>query len=184
LLAQTIDAAALRRPGKARILSVACGHLREVELSRAVADGSIDRFFAIDQDEHSVNRVAVDYGSVGIQPITGSVRDILRGRIHLDDLDLVYAAGLYDYLPPKVAAALTRRMFSMLRSGGVLLAANFVPGIRDAGYLESFADWRLLYRDESDMRALAASVSTTTVAEQRLYHGPYENIVILEMTKA
>src|SRR5262249_18730203 len=77
LIAQTIDRVASR--GSARVLAIAAGHLREVELSSAVQQGHLDEFIAIDQDPASLAVVARDYARFGVRTIEGSVRQILAG---------------------------------------------------------------------------------------------------------
>ena len=48
------------------ILSVACGHLREAELSGAVANSALGRFVAVDQDRDSVQFVADRWAANGV----------------------------------------------------------------------------------------------------------------------
>ncbi len=84
----------------------------------------------------------------------GSVRDLLTGNLQYANFDLVYAAGLFDYLTEKVARALVARMVTFLKRGGTLLIANFASGLTDAGYMEAFMDWRLTYRTRDQMRSL------------------------------
>src|SRR6202050_5574914 len=56
LIAGLIDQAASGK--QARVLAVAAGHLREVELSSAVQNGQLEEFVALDQDEASLALVA------------------------------------------------------------------------------------------------------------------------------
>lgn len=107
LLAGLIDEVALERP-MPRVLSVACGHLREAELSAAVGSGDIGAFDALDQDAESIALVEREHSIRNVRAIRGSVRTILQGKPPLRDYDLVYAAGLYDYLDADVSARLTK----------------------------------------------------------------------------
>jgi len=72
LIAGLIDQVARRNT--ARVLAVAAGHLREVELSNAVQTGKIEEVVAFDQDEASLAAVTRDYAHLGVQTIPGSVR--------------------------------------------------------------------------------------------------------------
>jgi len=182
LLASLIDQTAARRKG-ASVLAVAAGHLREVELSNAVREGELASFVAFDQDKDSLALIARNYAAMGVTTKHGSVRHILARKAELGQHDLVYAAGLYDYLPENVAIALTRRLFEMTRPGGTLLIPNFVTGALDAGYLESFMDWRLIYRDEREMRELAAALPFEQVANVEVFNDPGDTIVFLQVTK-
>src|SRR5262245_2426259 len=104
LIANLIDRTAAR--GGARVLALAAGHLREVELSNAVGAGAIQDFVALDQDEASIAVIARDYAHLGVRTIEGSVRQILAGKVNPGQFDFVYAAGLFDYLSHPVASAL------------------------------------------------------------------------------
>lgn len=182
LIAGLIDRVAGR--GAARVLAIAAGHLREVELSSAIQAGKLDEFVAFDQDEASLGVVARDYGHLGIQATAGSVRQILAGKAKLGQYDLVYAAGLFDYLSSPVAAALTCRMFEMTRPGGLMLVPNFLTGIRDSGYMEAFMDWHLIYRNHYDMMALAAALPRNSVADCEVFDDHDDAITCLLVSKA
>lgn len=114
----------------------------------------------------------------------GSVRQILSGKAKLGHYDFVYAAGLFDYLSTPVAAALTRRMFEMTRPGGVMLIPNFLTGVRDAGYMEAFMDWHLVYRNHADMRELAATLPSNELADCQIFDDDSGAIVFLQVSKA
>jgi extracellular factor (EF) 3-hydroxypalmitic acid methyl ester biosynthesis protein len=182
LIASLIDRVADQ--GGSRVLAIAAGHLREVELSRAVGAGKIEEFIAFDQDEASLSVVSRDYAALGVQTIPGSVRQILAGKVRLGQYDFVYAAGLFDYLSTQVAVAFTRRMFEMTRPGGLLLIPNFLTNLRDTGYMEAFMDWHLIYRDHDDMRALAATLPQGAVASTEIFGDPDDAITFLLVNKA
>lgn len=181
VIAETIDRMVER--GGRSVLAIAAGHLREAELSAAVQARKLEEFVAFDQDEASLSVVDREYIRLGVRTINGSVRQILAGKVHLGQYDFVYAAGLYDYLSAPVAAGLTRRIFDMTRPGGTLLIPNFLDGVRDTGYMESFMDWRLIYRNEDDMHALAATLPQNEVASYRVFDDAYGAITYLAVEK-
>ena len=182
LLARLIDAAATN--GGGGVFALAAGHLREVEISDAVRTGRVQEFVAVDQDEASLAVVARDYARFGVQAQKGSVRQILARRTDASEFDLVYAAGLFDYLAAPVAAALACRMFEMTRPGGTMLIPNFLPSAPDRGYMESFMNWHLIYRDHADMRSLVDALPPTAVADFNIFDDDDETIVFLQVTKA
>jgi len=182
LIAELIDREASR--GARSVLAIAAGHLREVELSAAVQAGRLEEFVAFDQDEASLAVVARDYSDLGIRAMNGSVRQILSGKVTLPQYDFVYAAGLFDYLAGPVAATLTRRMFDMTRPGGLMLIPNFLAGVRDTGYMESFMDWHLIYRNHADMQALAAALPPDAGADCQIFDDNDEAITYLLVSKA
>lgn len=171
ILAGKIDDAALRRD-RPRILAVASGHLREAELSVALKEGRIGRLLAVDQDATSLAVVDSYRTSISkvIETSPNTVRAILAGKADLGRFDLIYAAGLYDYLDARVAARLTRVLFDHLDAGGRLLIPNFLWGVPEEAYMEVFMDWYLLYRTRGEIEKFAeeippASVRRTTYSE-------------------
>ncbi len=182
VLAQLIDTVAAEQAREVNVTAIAAGHLREVDLSMAVRSEQAI-VTAFDQDEESMAVVRRDYGQFGVQALPASVRDILARRTRLPACDLAYTAGLYDYLPDSAATRLTTMMFQSLRPGGTLLLANFLPNILDAGYMESYMDWHLIYRDDAQMRALMSAVPVGDIASLELFHDPFDNIVFLQATK-
>lgn len=182
LIAGLIDRTAAH--GGRRVCALASGHLREVELSGAMRTGQIEDFVALDQDDASLAVVARDYAHLGVRTTHGSVRQILCGKHSDGQFDFVYAAGLFDYLNGPTAAALTRRMFEMTRPGGLMLIPNFLVGVRDSGYMESFMDWRLIYRDHADMRSLADALPSSQVADRRIFDDDDDTITFLLVAKS
>ena len=83
--------------------------------------------------------------------------------MRFENQDLVYAAGLYDYLEDDLARALTTVLFKALGSGGRLLIANFTPDTYDAAFMESIMDWRLIYRSPEEVHALASGIPPADV---------------------
>ena len=158
LAAGMIDAVAMANPG-ADILSVACGNLREAELSSALQSGRIGSCVGVDQDPMSLE-AARSYSGAANKRIVArqmSVRELLAGRTALQPFDLIYSMGLYDYLQAPSAARLTLRLFDLLKPKGRLLVANFLPDAWEAPYMEAYMDWHLNYRGESAIRAFAST---------------------------
>ncbi len=183
VLADAIDATAERVDG-ARILSLACGHLREAELSMALRQNRVGALYAADQDAESLAELTAAYAGMTVNPLLLSVRDLLKGQRPVADLDLAYSAGLYDYLEAGVAARTTAAMFDMLRPGGRVLVANFHPDLQDIGYMESCMDWWLIYRDEEAMRALFDDIAPEQIADMRLWTDTFGGVVYAEVTRA
>jgi hypothetical protein len=180
LLAAEIDRTSASTPTPL-ILSVACGHLREAQQSTAIRPGWPGTFYALDQDEQSLAVVQREQGMNNVRTIHRSAGAVLRGELGLGGLSLVYASGLFDYLGPALAARLAGSMFSLLGPGGRLLIANFTPDTHGRAYMEAFMDWNLIYRDEADMRDIAAAMPAQQVAQRRLFRDSERNVVYLEV---
>jgi extracellular factor (EF) 3-hydroxypalmitic acid methyl ester biosynthesis protein len=182
IISEKIDDVARKKP-QAHILSLACGHLREAISCRALREGKLGRYVAVDQDQKSLAVVAREAGSLGVETVAASVHDLLKGRVAFANLDFVYAAGLYDYLSFPIARRLTEILFAMLNPGGRMFIANFLPNRTDAGYMEAYLDWWLMYRTEADMLALSETLPARHVATRSTFLDTHATIAFLEVLK-
>ena len=183
-LATLIQETAARKPG-ARGLSIACGHLREAQVDGGAAVQEFSAFYGLDQDAQALQVVEAEQAEFGVETVKGSVREVIGERIGFEQLDLVYAAGLLDYLSDGVAGRLIKRMASFLAPGGRLVVGNFTPGNWGRLYMDVFMDWGLTYRTPEDLRAIARdSGATVGMAIERVSVDPYGNIAYLELVRA
>ena len=184
ILAKMIDQVVDQTPHPVHILSIACGHLRESQKSKAIQSGDIGKLIALDQDALSLEIVNRDVPHSFLETIQSSVTSIIRQRQSFKDLDLVYASGLYDYLNQPFATRLTTLMFNMLRPGGRLLVANLVPNHNQIGYMETFMRWNLIYRTQNQLEDVASEIPCTQIASRRCFFEKHEKVVFLEVVKA
>jgi SAM-dependent methyltransferase len=185
LLAAEIDRVASQCPRPAHVLALACGHLREAQLSNAVRAGALGRFVALDQDAASIAVVQREQAASGIQAIVAPIRSLLAEpkRQALGTFDFVYAAGLFDYLSDRLAKRLVSAMFRLLNPGGRLWVSNFLPEIPDLGYMEALMDWWLIYRDAGQMEALIEEIPGPQIDAHRIFTEPHRNVVFLEVVR-
>ena len=158
-------------------MTIAAGHLREANNSTALSQNQISRWVALDQDPNSVEAIKEGFPNTSIQPIEGSVRGLLANKYKLGKFDYIYAAGLYDYLADKVAIKLTQACLKMLKPNGLFLFANFAQDIGVDGYMETFMNWPLLLRSESDMRTIIDGSVGDANAKTDVFFGENRNIV-------
>jgi extracellular factor (EF) 3-hydroxypalmitic acid methyl ester biosynthesis protein len=183
ILAETIDTIAAESNYPIQILSAACGHLREAQKSQAVLSHQIGKFYALDRDPLSLEMIDRELAEYSIQTIPSSVTALVRKKLTFENLDFAYAAGLYDYLSQPFATCLIKAIFDMLRPGGRLLLANFVPDHLEVGYMETFMQWNLIYRTEAELEAVAIDIPETEIASKRIFFENEGNIVFLELVK-
>jgi hypothetical protein len=179
-IARLIDSVA-KDNDRAAVLALACGHLRECELSHAVQARGLGRYVAVDQDAKNLVVIRRDYAHLQITARESSLRDIVTGSFNGERFDLIYTAGLYDYLPNPVAKMLTSVLFDMLSLGGTLFVANFLPEIRDAGYMESYMAWKLIYRTENEMIDLIEEVAQDRIDYVDVVTEPEGNIACMTL---
>ncbi len=138
-----------------RILSIASGHCRELEGSLALEPSFNGKFVALDADALSCAEVINTYPFEKVQVINAGINDLLNEKIDIgDNYDLIYSAGLFDYLTTPTATNLIKLLSEKLRKQGRLLIANFVPQSYGRGYMECFMNWKLIYRTERDLVSL------------------------------
>ncbi len=181
-VAEMIDRLA-ERVARPQVLAIASGHLREAELSSAIRRGRMGRLVALDADAKSLAEVDRQYGRLGVMTVPAKFRALLTGKLNLDRFNFVYSTGLFDYLEQPVAQRLVSTMFQLLLPRGRMMVANFLPGVRDVGYMEAYMDWQLVYRTRQDMADLTAEIPESEIREVRIFSEEQRNIVFLEVRK-
>jgi extracellular factor (EF) 3-hydroxypalmitic acid methyl ester biosynthesis protein len=183
-LAHLIDDVAANNPN-ARILAVAAGHLREADLSVALQRGKVRKLVALDQDATSLAEIEHRYVAHGlpIDTVCAPIKDLITGRYKVEDFDLIYSAGLYDYLDAPTAAALTARLFEGLIPGGKLVVTNFLQGTPDLGWMEALMDWFLIYRTHEEVKSFASRIPEGKIARMHGYKCPTGCVGYLSLKK-
>jgi hypothetical protein len=189
--------------GPVRILALAAGPAMELRrfLEETTSLRRPVQLILLDQDPHAhetahanLTRILLErhHGMlpVMVQCLHFSVRQVIRPQTReeqrvvqevLSDLDLVYSAGLYDYLPDLVALRLTRRLYARLRAGGRLLIGNLVD-TPDGWILEYVVGWLLRYRTNESMLSLAHGLEPNPVSVG-LVRDATERCIFLDVRK-
>ncbi len=173
-------AALAQRDGRRlQVLNIACGpageiqrFIREDPLASSCDLTLLD--FNAETLQWTKSRIDSAMADSGRSPVVSyihkSIHDLLKeasGR--RDDgaakpqYDLVYCAGLFDYLSDKVCQRLLRLFAEWTRPGGTVLATNVHARNPNRFYMEHLLEWYLVYRDEAGMRALAPHGCGSTV---------------------
>jgi len=168
-----------------RVLSVAAGRARELLLSSAFRTGLVSEFVALEADRRSLDelRGAMPGFATRITCVQSDIHAVLHPTLDWGRFDLIYCAGLYDYLTESVARRLTRELFELLAEGGVLLYANFAEGIVEAGYMEAVMDWWLTLRSERQAIGLAQDALQGRPSLLRFYQDPGQQIHFVELRR-
>lgn len=167
---------------KIDVISVASGHLRELAYVDDAAS-KINRFVCLDQDEQSNDVVRSNYNQYPFMEIIDkSISYILKRQLEGQSFDFIYSAGLFDYLNDKVASKMIEILYSNLKPGGLMIIPNFLKGITEKIYMDTFMKWNLIYRSESDMKALCTNAAIPK-SKFRLYRDDVDRVVYVEITK-
>jgi hypothetical protein len=166
-IAACVVEAEQRHEGSVRIVSLGSGPAREVvDYLKTTAPGPSIEFLMIDQDEHALG-FALDQLREAARPhgdrVRISCRHIAFKQLfalpelvsEVSDADMLYTAGLFDYLSQDVGRALMNSCFGLLREGGRLVVGNAAagPGVR---WMPEFVlDWTMIYRTEAELLDLA-----------------------------
>jgi len=149
------------RQGKTtRIMNLACGPNRELfDFLAECPYSELIEALCVDIDPE-----ALQYTNqhVNIFPHRASIRlmseNVIKwalGRVthQLGNLDIIYSAGLCDYLDPRLFRALVKRCYAHLNPGGTLLLGNF-RSYPDSLFLDKLLKWELIYREDEELREL------------------------------
>ena len=165
---------------KTRILNLGCGPAHEVQhflahedLSDLCAFNLLD--FNTETIRHTEGRLTEllrQHGRVGsVNFLERSVQELIR-QDHRGDPDLpwesfdvVYCAGLFDYLSQRVCKKLVDVYSRLLRPGGLLVVTNVSMANPDKAWMEYILEWNLIYRDKEGMRELVPGSTVPLQAE-------------------
>jgi 2-polyprenyl-3-methyl-5-hydroxy-6-metoxy-1,4-benzoquinol methylase len=182
VIAKAIDAA-IARTGAPRILSVGCGHLRELSLSSAGAT-KLGAIYALDADPQCLALVREEHPHVRALEIAhATVRDVLKATIAFERLDLIYAANLFETLAEPVARALLARLVEMLAPGGKLLVANMIPSVPNLGLVDGVMAWPVVWRTEEQLASLALGTHADRIECMTTYADATETIAYLDVVR-
>ena len=65
--------------------------------------------------------------------------------------DIIYTAGLTDYLNRRLFLKLLTRCYEHLKPGGVLIVSNFSPDNPNRAFMDHVLHWKLIYRDREEL---------------------------------
>jgi len=171
-LIQKIEKEALRvmvRGRNARIFNLGCGPAQEIQ--RFLAEDELanyTHFTLADFNQQTLDDTGRILGDLNqkykrrgsVQMVKRPVQQLLKAAERgvryerSEQYDLVYCAGLFDYLSDQVCRQLMEVFYRMLAPGGLLIATN-VDDHAAQHQMECFLEWHLVHRDNEKMRAIA-----------------------------
>ncbi len=156
--------------GRVRIASIGCGPSHEIaELLKVSPElGARLDVALVDQEERSIayceRTLAPLVRSTGvrIQFVRESVRRLLTTRRlgeALGERELIYSAGLFDYLSDRTFGALLTSLYGALAENGKVLIGNVAAHNPSRWMMEYYCDWFLIHRTPDQLRAYADALS-------------------------
>jgi len=146
-----------------RILSIGCGPAHETQryLESDLENGD---FTLVDFNEETLSYtggILSDLNkkqgkTVPIRLVRHSVQEIVReGKTPDGPYDLIYVAGLFDYLSHRLCERILDVCFQDLVAGGLLIATNVDVSNPSRKMMEHLAEWHLVHRTRSEFLEIA-----------------------------
>ncbi len=154
----------------ARISNVGCGPSRDViEFLHYESLPKKYRFFCIDFEDLAIKHVKNEIESLErkkgeryqVEYVCKDILDLFRTKDIENQLkrqDLIYCAGLIDYLDDYLSLELIKTLYNLLRDGGELIIGNLSKGNPSRSCMEILGDWWINYRSRNDMIKLARRI--------------------------
>jgi len=155
-----------RRGRPARILSVGCGPVHEVQeflKESHLADHAHFTLLDFNQEtldycQNTVTEAQTKFGRhTQFAFVKKSVQQIVKESARSDaatQYDLIYCAGLFDYLSDTVCQRLTDIFYGWLAPGGRLVTTNVDVCNPRRLTMDHIMEWHLFYRRSADLMAL------------------------------
>jgi extracellular factor (EF) 3-hydroxypalmitic acid methyl ester biosynthesis protein len=157
-----------------RVFNLGCGPAHEIQqfLTKGAVTDQTDFVLADFNEETAghtnakLNDLRRQAGSrAKIQVIKKTAHHMIKQADRLihspeaEQFDLIYCAGLFDYLSDKVCRKLNEVFYGMLAPGGLLISTN-VDDHPSQNEMEYFLEWHLIHRNTEQMTALAPETAS------------------------
>ncbi len=163
-----------------RVLNVACGPAAEVQ--RFIRTSPLSERCQLTLLDFNAETLSYTHGRIkeavresgrlpAVDFVHKSIHDLLqeaRGRNagFGQTYDLVYCAGLFDYLSDKICARMLELFYRWTEPGGLVISTNVHPRNPVRFFLEHLLEWNLVYRDNEQMLKLQPAGSQSVVTEE------------------
>ena len=165
-----------------RVLNIGCGPA--IEVQRFIRNGgpAVDQVqldlmdFNEETLAYTTDRIAHakrDSGrSTDVRFIHESIHGLLKGKgeaLQYNDepleerYDLVYCAGLFDYISDRICKRLMSMFYGWTRPGGLVLSTNVHPRNPVRRFIEHLLEWNLIYRDDEQMMNLSPDAANSEI---------------------
>jgi SAM-dependent methyltransferase len=152
-----------------RIMNLGSGPAREI---KELSDGDADGYFSkVIFDCYDFDIRAINYAKSLLKNIPNvnffqknAIRLALKRDIKQEvpfEYDLIYSAGLFDYLDEKISLRLIANLKKLLKRDGTLIVANFENKYSNssAGLMEWVTEWYLIYRTKEELKKIFLDAS-------------------------
>jgi extracellular factor (EF) 3-hydroxypalmitic acid methyl ester biosynthesis protein len=165
LVAETARAAAEDR--RLRVFNLGCGPAGEIQQFLAANSSSSEVDFTL----ADFNDETLEYAKRRLEQIRSQhnrtthlefvkrsvhqmLKDAARDNPAAPKYDLVYCAGLFDYLSDRICQRLMNIFYDMVAPGGLLIATNVDASNPTRNGMEFLLEWHLIYRNQDQLKLL------------------------------
>jgi SAM-dependent methyltransferase len=144
-------------PSPSTILNVGSGPCRDIKEYLDEAVLTKISFECLDMDENAINYASRLLKSVFLKAEGAKVNFFCQNAFKFQpnkEYDLVWSAGLFDYLDDNQFVFLLRSLLKMVRHNKEVVIGNFSDNNPSKDYME-FGEWFLHHRNEDGLRILA-----------------------------
>jgi extracellular factor (EF) 3-hydroxypalmitic acid methyl ester biosynthesis protein len=158
---------ARRRGRSVNIFNLGCGPAREIQDYLAHHDiCDQTRFRLLDFNRETLAHTSQVLGALKRQYNRATQIDLVEKSVHQilkeahkfqsseGKYDVVYCAGLFDYLSDQVCRRLIQIFYDMAAPGGLVVVTNVDISNPSRNWMEYVLDWHLIYRDARRFRVL------------------------------
>ncbi len=142
----------------------------------AEAKAATGRSTEVDIQEFSVQQMLAQGTRLVTQP-----RLLRSGMLARGKYDILYCAGLFDYLSERVCKRILEIFWEMAAPGAAIVATNFAPPNPMRAFMDYVLDWRLIHREEPEVRVMAVDDSLNP--ETQTVFSPGKTEIFLHMRK-
>ncbi len=161
----------------AKIVSIACGPCLEMfDMLNSLEGRELPvkvNVVAMDQDklalENAKSRLTPlveNRADIDINFVEDNIKRLIVGKdkekSEYGNANLVYTAGLFDYLSFRAANRLIHKLYSFLKPGATLVIGNFGIYNPQRFIMEYGSEWFLIHRSEEEFKELAAGLPEDT----------------------
>lgn len=162
---------------RTRVLNLGCGPAQEIQqFITEDAESDYTDFTLLDFNVETLqftrgeisNLKTKHQRSVNVIYLERSVNQLLRqsnrgdADMEWESYDLVYCAGLFDYLSQKVCKRLVSLFYKLLAPGGKVIVTNVSDTNPRIAGMELLLEWNLIYRDNEGMLDLVPNAQGVT----------------------
>lgn len=159
---------------KAKIMNLGCGPAGEIQAFLAKTDlADHAEFLLMDFNDETLDYAKKVLESLRERHHRGTLLNFEKRSVHqilkdssrnidlppVQQYDLIYCAGLFDYLSDRVCKRLMDHFYGLLAPGGLLVATNVDSSNPNRNSMDFILEWHLTYRDRMELARLAPTAA-------------------------